>query len=120
MNYLGLDYGAAKIGVALATGPLAEPLITIKTEKALQSIKLLLDKHNIDSIVVGDCPDNFLDKLSQLSIVYRVDETLSSYDARQALMHTTQKKRRNEEHAAAAAIILQNWLDASTGAQHQS
>jgi len=114
MNYLGLDYGAVKIGVALATGPLAEPLTTLKTTKALQSIKLLLDKHNIDNIVVGDCPESFLDKLSQLSIVYRVDETLSSHDARQALMHTTQKKRRNEEHAAAAAIILQSWLDAST------
>ena len=59
MNYLGIDYGAVRTGVALATGPLAEPLTTIKTEKALQSIKLSINEHNIDSIVVGDCPEIF-------------------------------------------------------------
>jgi len=111
MNYLGIDYGAAKIGVALATGPLAEPLTTVKTEKALQSIKLLLDKHDIDSIVVGDCPESFLDELSQLGIVYQVDETLSSHDAIQSLLHTTRSRRKNLEHAVSAAIILQCWLD---------
>lgn len=121
MNYLGIDYGAAKIGVALATGPLAEPLTTVKTAKALQSIKQLIANHRIDAIIVGDCPENFLDLLSSLNLtVFRADETLSSHDARQSLFHTTQKKRRAAEHAAAAAIILQNWLDASTGAQHQS
>ncbi len=111
MNYLGIDYGAAKIGVAIATGPLAEPLVTIKTEKALQLIKLLIYKHNINSIVIGDCPEIFLDKLAELAVVHKVDETLSSHDARQSLLHTSQKKRRISEHAAAAAIILQNWLD---------
>lgn len=111
MNYLGIDYGAAKTGVAVATGPLAEPLTTVKTEKALQSIKLLLNKHKIDSIVVGDCPEIFLDKLSDLAVVHQADETLSSHDARQSLLHTSQKKRRLSEHAASATIILQNWLD---------
>ena len=42
VNYLGIDYGDAKVGIALATGPLAEPLTTVKTEKALQSIKQLI------------------------------------------------------------------------------
>ena len=111
MNYLGIDYGAVRTGVALATGPLAEPLATVKTEKALQSIKLLIHKHTIDSIVVGDCPEIFLDKLSELAVVHRVDETLSSHDARQSLLHTSQKKRRLSEHAVSATIILQNWLD---------
>lgn len=111
MIYLGLDYGKAKVGVALATGSLAEPLTTIKTEKALQVIKQLLDKHNIDSIVVGNCPESFLDNLSGLVVVHQVDETLSSHDAREGLLHTTQKRRQELEHAAAATIILQNWLD---------
>lgn len=115
MNYLGLDYGAVKTGVALATGPLAEPLATIKTEKAIQLIKELINTHNIDSIVVGDCPEIFLDKLSDLAVVHRVDETLSSHDARQSLLHTSQKKRRIAEHSAAAAVILQNWLDSNPG-----
>lgn len=114
MNYLGIDYGAAKVGVALATGSLAEPLTTIKTEKALQSINQLISKHKIDTVIVGNCPESWLDKLSGLAAVHQADETLSSHYARQFLFHTTQKKRRKEEHAAAAAVILQNWLDRQT------
>lgn len=113
MNYLGIDYGAVKTGVALATGPLAGPLTTVKTQKAIQSIKQLIAKHKIDAVVMGDCQESFLDELSNLVVVYCADETLSSHDARQSLLHTTQKKRRINEHSAAAAIILQNWLDAN-------
>lgn len=113
MNYLGLDYGEVKIGVALATGPLAEPLTTVKTAKAVQLIKQLILDHQIDAVVVGDCPEVFLDKLSDLAPVHRTDETLSSHDARLLLLHTTQKKRRTHEHAVAATIMLQSWLDAS-------
>jgi len=113
VNYLGIDYGDAKVGVALATGPLAEPLTTVKTEKAIQSIKQLISKHKIDAVVMGDCQENFLNELSNLVVVYCVDETLSSHDARQSLLHTSQKKRRLNEHAVAAALILQNWLDAN-------
>lgn len=111
MNYLGIDYGVAKVGVAIATGPLAEPLTTVKTEKALQSIKQLIAKHKIDAVVVGDCPESWLDKLSNWAVVHQVDETLSSHYARQFLLHTTQKRRRKEEHAAAATVILRDWLD---------
>ena len=113
MNYLGLDYGDVQIGVALTTGSLAEPLTTINTAKAIQLIKQLILDHKIDAIVIGDCPEIFLDKLSDLTLVHRVDETLSSHDARQSLLHTTQKKRRTNEHTVAAAIILQNWIDTS-------
>lgn len=111
MNYLGIDYGFAKIGIALAVGPLAEPLATVKTEKAIRSIKLLINTHTIDSIVVGSCPEKFLGELSELATVHHVDETLSSHDARQSLLHTSQKRRRLSEHAVSASIILQNWLD---------
>ena len=111
MNYLGIDYGEVRVGVALATGPLAEPLTTVKTEKAIHSIKQLISKHQIDAVVMGDCQGNFLNQLSNLVVVYCVDETLSSHDARQFLLHTTQKKRHAEEHSVAAAIILQSWLD---------
>ncbi|KKW02689.1 MAG: hypothetical protein UY36_C0004G0005 [Parcubacteria group bacterium GW2011_GWA1_49_11] len=120
MNYLGIDYGEVRVGVALATGPLAEPLTTVKTEKAIHSIKQLISKHQIDAVVMGDCQESFLNELSNLVVVYCVDETLSSHDARQSLLHTTQKKRRVNEHAAAAAVILQNWLDASPSYDEQS
>lgn len=121
MNYLGLDYGLKHIGVALAIGPLAEPLTTMSTKEALQLIKFLATKHRIDQIIIGR-PDNSLKlefenfvnslKIKNLKLKLKiVDETLSSHSARQALLHTTQKRRRLGEHAAAASIILQSWLD---------
>ncbi len=116
MNYLGLDYGESQIGVALATGPLAEPLTTIATPEAIQVINKLVKEHHIGELVVGDCPEKFLNLLSQLGLpVHQADETLSTYDATQSLLHTSQTRRKNSEHAVAAAIILQNWLDFSEG-----
>ncbi len=119
MNYLGLDYGQKNIGVALAIGPLAEPLITFSTAKSISLIKALVEKHHIDEIIIGQ-PDKLLESefkgfVDQLSILNRplsiVDETLSSHDARQALLHTSRTRRKNSEHAVAATIILQSFLD---------
>ncbi len=118
MNILGLDYGQKHIGVALATGPLAEPLATIPTDRFFAELPALTERHNITHIVVGDqTPPEFIKKLSIVhcptgGIVLSIaDETLSSSDARQSLLHTTQSKRRDKEHSAAAAIILQSYLD---------
>lgn len=115
MNYLGLDYGQKNIGVALATGPLAEPLTTIPTKSALQLIKELIEKHHIETLVIGMHHASMDNTFEQLGLpVYYQDETLSSHDARESLFHTTQKRRRAGEHAASAAIILQSWLDSHT------
>ncbi len=112
MNYLGIDYGKAKVGIAVATGPLADPIATPETKEAIETIKKLVKSHKIDLLVVGDSPETFLKELSEIGLPIQVaDETLSSHDAREALLHKSQKKRREDEHAVAAAIILQNWLD---------
>ena len=112
MNYLGLDYGEKHVGVALAQGPLAEPLRSIWRKQAVQLIKPLVKQYDIGAIVVGDCPESFLNELSQLDVpVYTADETLSTQDATHSLLHTTKTRRRNLEHSVAAALILQNWLD---------
>ena len=114
MNYLGLDYGSAKIGVAIATGPLAEPLTTLDTNNAIQLLKQIIVDNNINTIVVGDCPQEFIAKLQSLELpIQIVDETLTSHDAREKLFHTSQKRRKNLEHQVSATIILQNWLDNS-------
>lgn len=119
MNYLGLDYGTSHIGVAIATGPLASPLTTISTSSAPKLLKALVDKHQITALIIGvsDTRSNatvseLTAELSFLNLpVYLVDETLSSHDARTALLHTTKSRRKDLEHAASAAIILQTWLD---------
>ncbi len=109
MNYLGLDYGNEHVGVAIATTPLAEPLTTLSTKRSLQLIKDLIKKHSIDEVVIGDCPSDYLKGID--IPVHIVDETLTSHDAREYLLHTTQSKRRSLEHAVSAALILQSYLD---------
>lgn len=119
MNYLSLDYGTKQIGVALATGPLAEPLTTFPTPKALDQINPLINTYTIKAIIIGipqgpaqKPAQNFAKQLEVFNIpIYAVDETLSSHDARKSLSHTSRTKRKTQEHAAAAAIILQSWLD---------
>lgn len=112
MNYLGIDYGEAKIGIAIATGPLAEPLTTVKTENALQIIKQLIEKYAVNRVIIGNCSSEFLQNLKALGVdILQVDETLTSHDARENLLHTTQTKRRLIEHQVAATLILQNFLD---------
>ncbi len=119
MNYLGIDYGKRYLGVALATGPLAEPLTTLNITKALNSISKLVSEYKVDEIIIGK-PDEslglefgkFVNSLKIVNCKLKiVDETLSSHDARIALLHTTQKRRKNLEHQASATIILQSWLD---------
>ena len=112
MNILGLDYGEKHVGVAYSEGMLAEPLTTLNNQTAIVQIIKLINKLQISKLIIGNCPEEFLQNLKNLKIeVVQVDETLSSYDARQSLLHTTQTKRREKEHAVAAALILQSWLD---------
>ncbi|MEK7503951.1 MAG: RuvX/YqgF family protein [Patescibacteria group bacterium] len=111
MNILGLDYGEKHVGVALAEGPLAAPLTTLNTETAVEQLKPIVTKYNIEKIIIGDCPEDFLQNLKNICDVEQADETLSSHDARISLMHTTQTRRKEKEHAVAAAIILQTWMD---------
>lgn len=130
MNILCLDYGTRRIGVALATTPLAEPLEIISnatktgsdvaTSQALDAILRLVDQHAIGLIVVGISEEamsqktrQFIELLTQFTSVRieEMDETLSSYQT-YAQMKTMKKSKRegNRDHFA-AANILQNYLD---------
>lgn len=117
MNYLGFDYGRKYIGIAIATGPLAEPLTTVSTGSSLQLIKELVAQHHIDILIIGQ-PDKslksefneFINSLKDFKLIV-VDETLSSHDARQSLLHTSRLRRKSLEHSVSAALILQSYLD---------
>ncbi len=112
MNYLGLDYGAGHVGVALAAGPLAEPLTTLSTSSALSQIKKLIVQYQIAHLVIGQSEPRFLSALKSLGLpVHQVDETLTTKDAQSALFHTTQTRRKTQEHSVAATLLLQSWLD---------
>lgn len=122
--YLGLDYGRAHIGTALAERSLATPLTTIANTSRSEVIARLgryVSDHHVEVIVCG-VPEGelkseitaFAHDLEQ-SLKIKVilhPETLSSQEAVAKLRETgaTQKKLRND-HTYAAVLILEDYLD---------
>ncbi len=125
MKILGIDYGRSKMGLAIAEGPLAEPLRVIRykdTEKLSGEIIKIIEKENIEKVVIGVSEGLMGEESKNFSInfgnmlnipVETFDETLSTQDAqilsREAGIH--QKKRHQMEDAYAACVMLQNYLD---------
>jgi putative holliday junction resolvase len=134
MNILSIDYGTKRIGVAVATTPIAQPLgiITnsksprltdIITDQALQQIIKLIKEFEVEKIVVGISEGEmatktraFIESLkTKVSIpIEEIDETLSSVEATFSMKHMPKQKRQGDRDHLAAAIMLQEYLDMST------
>lgn len=120
-SFLGIDYGTKKIGLSLATTNLAEPLTTIpNNDSFLSSLNTICQSHHISSIIIGLPQGSLVSKIkafaknihSHLKIpVILHDETLSSHEANNKLMHTKRQKRSLPQDAYQATIILQDYLD---------
>lgn len=133
MKTMGIDFGLARIGIALSddTKFLATPFETYKRkgeELDIEHIIELIKTKNVDEIVCG-LPMNmegveqeiakktreFMSKLNkQIDIkIEFVDERLSSLMAEEMLKETERdwKKRKEKLDAVAASIILQDYLD---------
>lgn len=125
MKLLGIDFGKAKVGLAISGGSIAAPLKVIHYEsQRLLIVKLLeiIEQENITGIVVGISENlsetearefaELLAKHTKLKIDFE-DETLSTQEANFFAMEAgiRQKKRREMEDAFAASIILQRYLD---------
>ena len=120
-NYLGIDYGLAHIGLALAQSSLATPLNQLKNDLNLFSnLNKLISHHMITHIIVG-LPSgpieqdvrSFASQLNRLTNIPVIlhDETLSSQEATQKLSEigASRQKRRNN-HSYAATLILEDYL----------
>lgn len=122
MNYLGIDYGRKKVGVAYSQGKQAQALKEFFTTEAIARIAILVNEYNIENCVVG-LPEGpltvsvkkFADELAQKIQIPLTfwDETLTSYTAKKNLSDSGKSKKRQKqsEHQLAAAIILQDFLD---------
>lgn len=128
---LCLDYGVKRIGVAVATTPLAEPLgiipnsknprlTDIVTDQAIAAILKLITEFSIEQLVVGvsegDMADKtrlFIEKLQEKTElpIDEVNETLSSVSASNSMQHMHKKKREGNRDHIAAAIMLQEYMD---------
>ena len=133
MKAMGIDFGLARIGVALSddTKFLASPFITYKRKTEQEDLTYfvnLIKEKNVDEIVCG-LPYNmqgeeqeiaqktreFMQKIQALTNIKIefVDERLSSTMAEELLKETERdwKKRKEKLDAVAASIILQDYLD---------
>ncbi|MDO8667598.1 MAG: Holliday junction resolvase RuvX [bacterium] len=123
MNYLGIDWGEVRIGLALADGEtkMATPF---KTVKDVLEVAQIVESEAIDTVVLGkpvsmmnyepltlnEKYNKFIDELkSKIKIPLElIDERLSS-KAADALAGTKKTKASRDE--IAAMIILQSYLD---------
>ena len=126
MRLLGIDFGRAKIGLAVSEGFLAEPYSVIRYEdekELLEKIKVLVDKEQIDKVVVGvsegksaEEATSFGEKLRELGLeIIFFDETLSTVSAQELSREAgmKRKKRKALEDAFAASVMLQSFLDSN-------
>lgn len=127
MNILSIDFGLSKVGIGLATSPLAEPYVVIKYETLsdlFKKIKEICKKENIGKIVIGISEGEMGEKTKEfknnlekeLEIPIELyDETLSTFDAKLLSIESGMKrsKRKNMEDAIAAAVLLQNYIDSN-------
>lgn len=128
---LGIDYGDKRIGIAIAhcIARLPRPLLTIEnTKAALQAVADIVDRENVQLVVVGmprsmdgniqaqaKLVEDFGAKLAAVLPVpvTFVDETLTSVEAERILMETTEQKGITKEaiDAMAASLILERYFD---------
>ena len=128
---LGIDYGRARIGIALSddTRFLSSPLCCLENKKDFpDKLKLQLKNHKVDAIVVGlpllmsgkEGPmtvevrqfSEYLGKVMELPVILW-DERLTSLQAERSLQDIgmNRKKRAEASDTLAASMILQSYLD---------
>lgn len=119
---LGIDYGRARIGVALSAGTLAEPLEIISPELAHARLGELVKQHQVSQLVVGVSEKEMAQEsrtfgtalAASLDLpVFFTDETLSSVEVQKRLRSSRlgKKQYRGPIDHFAAAIILERYLD---------
>lgn len=132
VNFLGLDIGSRRVGVATATSQayLASPLTTIQLASNQPSLakqlQILVSQHSINFLVIGlplntDGQDSTQSlqirqqakEISQklgLEYVFQ-EESLSSNLAENILKESKKPYRKADIDSLAACIILQRYLD---------
>lgn len=136
MKILGLDYGDARIGVAISDelGWTAQGLEVIERRKEgaeLKRITELVSQHEVEEVVVG-LPKNmngtigprgeickaFAEQLHEMLQVpvHLWDERLTTVSAHRTLIEAdvSRKKRKGVVDKMAASLILQNYLDSKS------
>jgi len=132
LNYLGIDWGEKRIGLAYADEVgIAVPLpaaVAASKKARLQHIEAMIEQRGIQMIVCGyplnmngsigfkakevDVFIEAIEKRFRLP-VHRIDERLSSHSVEQGLKGQKKKidRRSGEIDSRAAALILQDFIE---------
>ncbi len=139
MKFLGIDYGAKRIGLAISdeNGKIAFPKkIILNNSNIFEEIKKFINTENISEIVIGDStnfsnePNIISKEINKFVLtleekfkmpVHKQKEFLTSVAARTPINSLNKEKlnsrinnkylKTNKVDASAAALILQRYLD---------
>lgn len=129
MNYLGLDIGTKRTGVALADGGPVRPLMTLETSDQLaEELKELCEERTIDTIVIGlpyhedGQPSEQMGYVEKMAAeieltterpVVFIDEVLTSIEADRRLQEAglSEAERKAKVDMVAAQLILEQYLE---------
>ena len=118
MNYLAIDYGTKRIGLAIAINDIISPILPIKNDSdKYHNIKNIIKDHRVDKIFVGICEGEFADKTKQfvdkLKSVIELDvelieEAVSTIEADTIYKENKKSKKKYKSliDSIAAAVIL--------------
>ena len=128
MRYLGIDYGAKRIGIAISSEEIAFPRGVIPNDNRIfQEIAKIVTTEKVEQIVVGDTrsfgnrenpitkeAEAFIDSLKKETglVVASAHEAGSSIEASRYA-----PEGMSHDDGAAAAIILQRFLDTKGSVQ---
>ncbi len=125
-NILAVDIGLKRIGVAISLhSNIVTPLpatIRKNRKQASQEVRELINKWNIDILVVG-LPtgqsrdemkrrfQHFVSLLNFKGTIFYQDEDLSSFEAKELIKGDIKEKRDGRIDSLSAKIILERYLD---------
>jgi putative Holliday junction resolvase len=126
-HYLGIDYGAADMGLAIADSEtrIASALGVVKNDKQLvQKIAEIVADKEINQIIIGvpsyinkesvkyegEKLGGILEKELKIKVSYQ-NEMFTTKMAQANLIEKGMKKIKKHDDEEAARIILQDWLD---------
>ena len=123
MRYLGIDYGAKKVGIAVSddSADFAFPVVVLDNSDDLVSrVSKICEEHKVGAIVVGESKDySQKDNVIMKEIkpfVANLEKSLGlSVHMQPEFMTSVEAERlqgKNDMHdASAAALILKSYLD---------
>ena len=129
---IGIDYGTKRVGISISDSSqlIATGLTTVVNNNIFQFLNELFNKHDIDTIVIGDARnldgnktdssveiEKFITKLKRKypnKKIYMIDERFTSKIAFQSIIDSGLKKQKRKDKSlideVSATIILQDYL----------